>query len=41
MKHFSDREKQALQGYYELFANDFDSRQSLRLSEGLIRVSES
>jgi len=25
MKYFSDREKQVLQGYYELFANDFDS----------------
>jgi len=25
MKYFSDREKQVLQGYYELFANDVDS----------------
>lgn len=37
IQHFSDRDKQEVQGYYELLANLFESWQSLRFSESLVK----
>jgi len=37
VQHFSDRDKQEVQGYYELLTNVLDSWQSLRFSENLIK----
>ena len=37
IQHFSDRDKQEVQGYYELLTNVFEAWQSLRFSESLIK----
>ncbi len=37
VQQFADRDTQEVQGYYELLANVFDSWESLRFSEGLIK----
>lgn len=37
IQHFSDRDKQEVQGYYELLANVFESWESLRFSESLVK----
>ena len=37
IQQFSDRDKQEVQGYFELLNNVFDSWRSLRFSEGLIK----
>lgn len=37
IQHFSDRDKQEVQGYYELLTNVFDAWQDLRFSESLIK----
>ena len=37
VQHFSDRDVQEVQGYYELLANVFESWQSLRFSESLVK----
>ncbi|MDO9545809.1 MAG: Fic family protein [Pelolinea sp.] len=37
IQQFSDRDKQEVQGYYELLNNVFDSRNRLRFTEGLIK----
>ena len=37
IQHFSDRDKQEVQGYYELLANVFDAWESLRFAESLIK----
>jgi len=37
IQQFSDRDKQEVQGYYELLNNVFDSWSRLRLAEGLIK----
>ncbi len=37
IQHFSDRDKQEVQGYYELLTNVFDAWDTLRLSESLIK----
>ncbi|MBU1085185.1 MAG: Fic family protein [Candidatus Beckwithbacteria bacterium] len=37
IKKFSDRDKQEIQGYYELLANVFESFGSLKLTENLIK----
>lgn len=37
IQQFSDRDKQEVQGYYELLANVFDAWESLRFSESLIK----
>jgi len=37
IQHFSDRDKQEVQGYYELLANVFEGWQELRFSEGLVK----
>lgn len=37
IQQFSDRDKQEVQGYYELLANVFDASESLRFSESLIK----
>ena len=37
IQHFSDRDKQEVQGYYELLTNVFEAWQSLRFSESLVK----